>query len=179
MHHLMLTTLEMPDDHTSLAARIDVQNILQGDPSFGGDGGRFGSPLCDWFVIGGRWSGELKETLIGEPYKTAFACEFPELAKGWYRPDLVDKHRERLNELWHSFGGTGDSPLLRTRYDFLGCEDDAMLVDQALFDHFLAGHLGESIEIEGSSGTFADLDNEAVDASFIGRKWLVVVDYHS
>ena len=26
---------------------------------------------------------------------------------------------------------------------------------------------------------FADLDGDAVDESFIGRKWLVVVDYHN
>ena len=42
-----------------------------------------------------------------------------------------------------TFGGTGPHPFNRNNYDFLGYEDDAMLVDQALYDHLLAEHAGE------------------------------------
>ena len=48
-----------------------------------------------------------------------------------------------------------------------------MLVDDAVYRHFLVRYRGESLQVEGESGTFADLDGEPVDESFIGRKWLV------
>jgi hypothetical protein len=158
---------------TSLDARRRVQNLLQEDDSFCGQGGRFGSPLCDWFVIGGRWTGKLQIALLGDAYKAAFSQEFPDMAAGWYPSSLVEKHRDRLNQLWQRFGGTGAHPDTRSSYDDLGCDDDAMPVDQALYDHFLAQDLGKFCE------TFADLDDEPADETFIGRKWLVVVDYHN
>jgi len=174
MHYLMLVTLGTAAAATSLDARRQAQAELLNDDSFCGEGGRFGSPLCDWFVIGGRWSGRLKQTLLGEPYQAALGRDFPEIAAGWYPTSLVDTHRDRLNRLWRQFGGTGPSPLVRSSYDHLGCDDDAMVVDRALYDGFLAGYHGESDRSE-----FADLDNESVDETFIGRKWLVVVDYHN
>ena len=173
MHYLMFVTLTMLPGETSLDARRRVQNLLLEDDSFCGDGGRFGSPLCDWFVIGGRWSGKLPIALLGDAYKAAFQQEFPDMAGDWYPASLVEKHRDRLNQLWQRFGGTGAHPYTRSSYDDLGCDDDAMIVDQALYDRFLAGDPSRYCE------TFADLDDESVDETFIGRKWLVVVDYHN
>ena len=178
MHNLMLITLTMSTEATSLDVRSHAQSELLNDDSFCGEGGRFGSPLCDWFVIGGRWSGLLKETLLGDPYQAAFAARFPELAGGAFQSSLVDKHRAALNDLWHSFGGVGDSPVTRSGYDDLGCEDDAMLLDQSLYDRFLATYAGQADRI-GRRSEFADLDFDEVHPSFIGRKWLVVVDYHN
>ena len=54
MHHLMLITLAVTAGATSLDARISAHSKLIDDDSFCGEGGRFGSPLSDWFVIGGR-----------------------------------------------------------------------------------------------------------------------------
>jgi hypothetical protein len=173
MHYLMLITLTMPHGATSLDARQQARKLLLEDDSFCGDGGRFGSPLCDWFVIGGRWSGMLRETLLGDTYKAAFSQEVPDMASGWYPSNLAEQHGDRLNQLWQRFGGTGPSPHTRSSYDELGCDDDAMVVDQALYDHFLAEDPGKTCE------TFADLDDDPVDETFIGRKWLIVVDYHN
>jgi hypothetical protein len=173
MHYLMLVTLAMPNGATSLDARKQAMERLLADDSFCGEGGRFGSPLCDWFVIGGRWSGRLQKALLGDAYQTAFGQEFPDMASGWFSSSLVDKHHDQLNQLWQRFGGTGKHPYNRDGYDHLGCEDDAMPVNQALYDLFLAKDPGKSCE------TFADLDDEPVDETFIGRKWLVVVDYHN
>ena len=55
MHHLMLITIGMSADATSEDTRCRTFSRLIDDDSFCGEGGRFGSPLCDWFVIGGRW----------------------------------------------------------------------------------------------------------------------------
>ncbi len=160
MHYLMFATLTMLPGESSLDARRRVQNLLLEDDSFCGEGGRFGSPLCDWFVIGGRWSGKLQMALLGDAYQAQIT-------------ELVDQHPDALNQLWHRFGGTGEHPYTRDAYDDLGCDDDAMIVNQALYDRFLAGDIGRFCE------TFADLDGDPVDDWFIGRKWLVVVDYHN
>lgn len=180
MHYLMLVTLTMPVGASSQDARKQAETILAGDASFCGEGGRFGSPLADWFVIGGRWSGHLTKQLLGQPYQAAFEREFPELAAPSFAASLIEKHRTGLNRFWQRHGGRDVHPLNRSGYDYLGSDDDAMLVGQVLYDRLLAEFAGESSYLaSGCHCTFADLDDEPVGPSFIGRKWLVVVDYHN
>ena len=179
MHRLLLITLTMAAGATSLDARNLTYSKLLDDASFCGDGGRFGTCLCDWFVIGGRWSGHLKENLLrqdhGQDYRDALKAEFPELDKDWVTRDLIEKHRDGLTRLWRRFGGHDGHPLTRSGYEELGFDDDAMLIDRPTYKHFLTRYE----EQETADSEFYDLDYEAVDASFIGRKWLVVVDYHN
>jgi hypothetical protein len=180
MHHLMLVTLSLADNGTSESARNSAYRLLMEDDSFVGEGGRFGSPLADWFVIGGRWSGMLREAMLGQSYRDALEQEFPELTKGYFPSSLVEKHKAGLNQLWQRLGGTGMHPLSRSRYDDDGVEDDAMPVDQFLYDRFLKPYAGtDSLIGDNKLPDFADLDGDEVDESFIGRKWLVVVDYHN
>ena len=94
MHYLMLVTLAMHDGATSSNARHQAMELLLADDSFCGEGARFGSPLCDWFVIGGRWSGWLTESLLGDDYKAARQVQ----------------PRDALNRLWQRFGGTEPHP---------------------------------------------------------------------
>jgi hypothetical protein len=142
MHYLLFVTVSMPDSATSEDARSRVYSLLSEDQSFCGPGGRFSGPLCDGFVIGGRWSGM---AILGLPYQDALEQECPEPTKSHY-----------------------------------GADDDAMLVDQVIYDHFLKPHAGLAQNIGDHRSTdFADLDGDEVDESFIGRKWLVVVDYHN
>jgi len=54
MHHRLLITLDFPAGADSADVRGGVYKKLMDDDSFCGEGGVFGSPLCDWFVIGGR-----------------------------------------------------------------------------------------------------------------------------
>jgi hypothetical protein len=180
MHYLMLVTITCLNGATSLDARCEAQELLQKDDSFCGEGGRFGCPLCDWFVLGGRWSGMLREAILGQPYKDALEQEFPEFAKGFYPSKLAEQHKTSLDQLWQRFGGTGSSPFTRSGYDELGADDDAMPVDQFLYDHFLKPYAGTDSQIgDDTLANFADLDGDEVDESFIGRKWLVLVDYHN
>jgi hypothetical protein len=180
MHHLMLVTLSLPAGGNSEEARSAAFSRLIDDDSFCGEGGRFGHPLADWFVIGGRWSGTLQETALGQPYRDALKQEFPDLTNGYFPSSLLERHKAGLDQLWHRFGGVGSDPLTRSGYDQLGAHDDAMLVDQFLYDHFLKPHAGTDTTIgDDDLADFADLDGDEVDETFIGRKWLVVVDYHN
>ena len=180
MQHLMLVTVELHQNGSSEEARSLAYSALAEDDSFVGEGGRFGCPLADWFVLGGGWSGLLRERLLGQAYQDALKLEFPDLINGYFPSSLLDVHNTGLDQLWHRFGGVGPHPLTRSAYDHLGSDDDAMIVDQLLYDHFLKPHAGSEKHIGGGEPTdVADLDNEPVDESFIGRKWLVVVDYHN
>jgi hypothetical protein len=179
MHYLMLVTLAMQPGETSPEARAGIYSQLVDDHSFCGDGGRFSVPVCDWFVIGGRWSGLLRETLMGDRYRHKFEAAFPEFT-GFYSEDRVKERAEELDRLWREFGGSGPSSLNRDAYENLGYEDDAMPLDKVLYDHFLAGFEGESGRRDDLCHCqFVDLDNEELDDTFIGRKWIAVVDYHS
>ena len=177
MHYLMLITLAMEPGETSEDARERAFDLLQEDRSFCGDGGRFGSPLCDWFVLGGRWSGYLRKTLMGPPYRAALEERFPKLT-GWYSDSDVAPHREALDALWRDFGGDGPSPYNRDAYAHLGYDDDALAVDRAVYDRFLERYRDKA-DCDDDSCRFADLDDDEVNESFIGRKWLIVVDYHN
>jgi hypothetical protein len=176
MHHRLLITLAMSDGAASLDARISTRTKLLEDESFCGEGGRFGAPLCDWFVIGGRWSGKLREELLGQDYQEAFRRDFPDFTNGWFATSLIEKHRAGLDQLWLRFGGCGSHPITRSGYDELGEEDDATLIDATVYEHFLKQYHGFDI---ADDPHFADLDSDPVDDWFIGRKWLVVIDYHN
>ena len=86
----------------------------------------------------------LREAILGQPYRDAFKQEFPEFTKGYFPSSLVEQHKAGLDRLWQRFGGTGSNPLNRSGYDHHGADDDAMLVDQFLYDHFLKPYAGNA-----------------------------------
>lgn len=179
MHILMLVTLSLPDGSTSEDARWAVKEALINDDSFCGDGGRFGSPLCDWFEIGGRWSGILSESTIGDDFNKALIARFPELTDKWQRRALAAQHLLVFDELWASCGGIGPNLYSRSGWETMGYPDDAMLLSQKLYDDLLSDYVGKDLFHEDEGCEYVDLDHEALAPDFIGRKWLVVVDYHA
>lgn len=179
MHFLMLVTTSLPDGATSEQARWTVADALLNDDSFCGSGGRFGSPLCDWFVIGGRWTGILAQTMIGERYQTSLTTRFPALLDDWQPELLVEQHGAELDALWAACGGTAASPYTRTSYQELGYEDDAMLLTKQLYERYLAKYQGCELVKDAGHCEYIDLDGEPLAPDFCGEKWLVVVDYHS
>ena len=149
MHTLMLVTLTLPASGTSEEACNSAYSRLSEDGSFCGEGGRFGCPLADWFVIGCWWSGILREAILGQPYNNALEQEFPEFTKGYFPSSLIDQRKASLDQLWQSFGGTGKHPLVRSGYDHYGADDDAMPVDRFLYDRFLKSYAGTDSNIGG------------------------------
>jgi hypothetical protein len=179
MHYRMLVTLAQEPGETSLQVRSRVFNLLMQDPSFCGEAGRFASPLADWFVIGGRWSGCLTEAFLAKEYDLQLKQRFPKLAGEWYREADAKAHAPALDALWAEFGGHGPSPFNRGSYEQHGYDDDAQLLTRELYAALLAEYEGEPHHRDGCHCRFLDLDDEPIDDTFIGRKWLVAVDYHS
>ena len=81
MHHLMLTTLVMPNGATSEGHPFRGVRPAEQRRQLLRRWRCFGLPVCDYFVIGGGRSGWLKESLLGEPYKAALDRAFPVPAK--------------------------------------------------------------------------------------------------
>lgn len=175
MHNRLLVTLNPPADADSERVRRNVHDQLLADDSFCGNGGRFGHPLCDWFVIGGRWSGLLAETLMSGAYRQAVRTRFPDMNREWLPQSLITEHAADLDAIWQAFGGSGLSPYTRCSHEDWGYPDDAMLLSRGLYTALLAEHEGQDSDRE----SYADLDGDELHPDFIGRKWLVVVDYHS
>jgi hypothetical protein len=69
-------------------------------------------------------------------------------------------------------------PTGRDPYYEMGYEDDAMIVDELLYDAFLAPYIGAVVAWESEGPVFVDLDQDPVSKGFIGQKWLVVLDCH-
>jgi len=178
MHNrLLITVTASPGATSSIDVRRDVYERLLTDSSFCGESGLFVTPLCDCFVIGGLFSGFLAESALGESYKDALRTRLPDLVGHSYRVDLVQRHSAELDAIWQTHGGTGPHPYLRSPDGEFGYPDDAMPVTKALYDALLTKFEGVSTDV--LLHRFADLDGELADSDFIGRKWLVVVDYHN
>ncbi len=179
MHARMLVTFTKEKARTSQGARKYAYTVLSQDDSFVGDGGRFGSPLADWFVIGGRWSGELTRMRLDQEKLKQLDAAF-EQQHGWWlggkEQVTEDIRREQYRALFLQYfpDFVGEVPAWRDAYSHLGDSDDAAVVDEKLYDTALKEYEGQDTDGE----FFADLDGECVNSTFVGKKWIVVVDYH-
>jgi len=174
MHNRLYITFNKDLAKNSQEARDYAYNSLVDDSSFCGEGGRFNSPMADWFVIGGRWSGHLSEKALNiDFYKEVVKIIKPEHDIGFSTQEIKD-NKSKIEALWRKLGGKGKSSFNRDRYVQTGSKDDAMIVDKVLYKKCLK-------EFEGfeTDESFADLDWEEVSKDFIGKKWIVVIDYHS
>lgn len=180
---------------SSLEARRYAFEILSDDPTFVGEEGRFATPVCDWFVIGGRWSGRLHPKKLRKNFYNQVRRLLDIVSP--YMPDssFVEEHYEELDTIWGQLGGINSSLLTRDRTHILGQEDDACMIDNRLaekLNFFL--HENDEYGIDGCYLTervwwrpikVISLD-ENLDMlpelenfhALIGKYWVVVIDYH-
>jgi len=185
VHSRLLVTCNKDSAETSQKAREYVFDALSNDPSFVGDGGHFGAPVADWFVIGGRWSGELsRATWAKGVTKLIDDLEKKEGIQIWGAFYGKSEKEDRRKLLMKEVEGLYQKSLpseykdkglvyVRDTYGSFGYEDDAMLVTSELYD-LLKPFEG----VDQSEGMYVDLDWDSVSQDFIHTKWLVVVDYH-
>lgn len=184
MHFRFLVTCEQDAAETSEAARDYVLDTLL-EEGFCGEG-RWGGGLCDWFVIGGRWSGILSyatwaKDLMERIYAEEAANDVQ--VRGCHYGELMAHKRPLQEELCKKFQQMWDAeapaayvgiPYDRDNYKRDGYADDAMLLTQELYDALLKDYEGKE-----ESEYHADLEYEPVAPAMIRKKWLVVVDYHT
>ena len=186
----MFVTTSKENAKTSQEAREFVYNYFE-EEGFANEGSRWSSGLADWFVIGGRWSGELSTI---EPWHLSFEEKVSELLKLWY-PDLK-KDRVRgiwfgepegqekkalsdIEKLWKKTKPKALKSVPYNRYIYSyhgrGYEDDAKIITKELYDTYLKEFESDWYK-DGEH--HVDIDYDPVSPDFIGKKWIVVVDYH-
>jgi len=201
MHYAAYVLLPKAEATTSLEARQEVERSLLNDESFVGEGGRFYSPVCDWFKIGGRFSGWLyPEQLRDEFFRQADQLNTEGKEPGWYSQEFVQSNRSQLDTIWQKLGGQYESPLTRDQHDGWGKEDDAQILTKALAERlnvFLQDRdkysnaedycirrkapWSPSIEI---GPAMISLDDDVLYGltdfnTLVGNYWVVVIDYHT
>jgi hypothetical protein len=184
MHFRFLVTCNRDWADTSAKAREHVLDTLQ-EEGFCGQG-RWGGGLADWFVIGGRWSGALSFATWAKDLRERFSAAeatHDVQVRGCHYGDLMAHKRPVQEQLAKQFQQMWDAaapkayvgiPYNRDNYQREGYADDAMLLTQELYDALLKEYEGQE-----ESEYHADLEYEAVSPEMVGKKWLVVVDYHT
>ena len=183
MHHRLLVTFNKDTAATSQDARDHVFEALH-DEGFCCESGRWRTCIADWFVIGGRWSGFLSRLTWAKEFDhvvtTTEAEHETQVWGAWYGDRTKQKVQRKLAKqfqaLWDSTAPPAyiGIPYQRDTYKVDGYEDDAMLLTRELYDSVLYEFAGRA-----ESDHHADLDFDDVSPGMIGRKWLVVVDYHT
>jgi hypothetical protein len=178
MHFRFLFTFNKEEAKNSEEARRFAERYLR-DNGFVSSDKRWGSGSCDGFVIGGRWSGELTQAHLNRKKLNAFIGEFEE-KYGWYvggKERVTEEKRARqANKLFRKYFpefGPAPIPFWRDRYREFGYEDDAMIVDTDIYERLLKAHKGET-----DNEDFADCQSDGVSPRMIGKKWVVLIDYH-
>jgi len=186
MHARLLVLTSKDNAKTSEKAREYVRNFLDNE-GFCGEG-FFNSSYADWFVIGGRWSGDLTEALLDKEKVKKFWKEFEDKKFGYVGIDKNDKEdnktRKKGQALFRRYfpDFTGRLPIYRDTYNELGFDDDAKIVNEKLFDSLLKDCEGADRAENGEWGGLTAVDIEADTISkenTINKKWVVVVDYHN
>lgn len=182
MHHLLLVTKSADGFKSAEECKSSVKNELEQDSSFvNEDDGRFHGPICDWFVMGGRWSGHLQKIDGYDYYKSAMKLLGKKDGEYIHMSEIADKdNQEMFQKVWEAHGKKGLHPLIRNTYEDNGYDDDCMLVTQEIYDKLLKQYEGENVHYdEYQDPYFVDMDWEDVSPEFIGKKYICVVDYHN
>lgn len=94
MHHRYFVLTDKANAKTSLQARTYVESWLN-EEGFAGEGTRFSSSFCDWFVIGGRWSGELVKRFLDQEKLKLFWEEFERQKLDYYPPGTTKEEQKK------------------------------------------------------------------------------------
>jgi hypothetical protein len=187
MHALLYVCCPKDNLADSKSARSHVFNWLT-DNGFIGNGGLFQQYYADWFVIGGRWSGELTANQMDQEKLQALNKEFGEKHGFWINKDITEAMRQTqyadlLKQYFPDYQGIAWA--FRDTYQEEGYEDDAQIVNQQLYDTIIKDHLLDQISEEklwhGGAVIATDMqdnNNPVTPDRFAGKYWLVVVDFH-
>jgi len=136
MHYRFLVTFAQDAAETSAEARQYVIDTLR-EENFCSDG-RWGGGMCDWFVIGGRWSGELSRASWAKEITAQMdALEREHGVQVWgafygsaEKERIQQELAARFQSLWdmHAPEEYRGIPIQRDTYQDTGYEDDAMLL---------------------------------------------------
>lgn len=188
MSHFSMYLL-LPKDglETSEEARDEAERYLVSNHFVSDEGGRWNNAPSDWFVIGGRWSGELTVAHL-DPTKWEKYCKAVKKkllrATGPGHMEKEQENRKRATAMFHKrfpdMVGV-ESPYTRDGYATSGYEDDAMILDDAVWEKLIKPGLGVDLHKGGAvvhAGDFEGMEEDIVKEDVVGKCWVCTVDFH-
>jgi len=176
MHCIYFVLVDSDTAKTSEQARVFTHSMLQEEGFV--DGGYFGGGIADWFVIGGRWSGELQAAKLGIDFDTVAEMLIHPKSDFGLSTDEIEAHGLELQKAWTKAGGQGTHPYSRDSYQEYGYDDDAIILDTALAEN-LKRKWKDTKDIDVFNHNDYDTFNLHKLTEEHNGNWLVVVDYHS
>ena len=200
MHHLATVLVKPPKDmKTSKAIRehvyfalinsgfIDDYETDEDDEIIipEGEEKRFSPGIANWFVIGGRWSGELARSILNKLVYSAYEEAAGKLWNKLLKSEDEDHVAKEFTKLFKSYfpNHKGPCPVGRSSrkyYDHFGSRDDAQPVTNLLWNRFIKEALEESTADSGE-GPIIFLEDEWIGGKedIVGKFWAVLIDYHT
>lgn len=134
---------------------------------------------CDYFSVGGRYSGRLTLLRLRDEQPRAFARFW----KSYWMKSIGEEEAERLfREVFPQY--RGKLPINRGSVGFEGAPDDAQVMDGPLFRQ-LKGGFGDGVDYSYEIAEPNVICTEDTDdfewpttAEGAARLWVVVIDYH-
>ncbi|HEY3861050.1 MAG TPA: hypothetical protein VGO59_04110 [Verrucomicrobiae bacterium] len=169
------------DEATSSREAIDRAQSILDEENFTASEGYWGGGKCDWYVMGGRWSGELS----GLSIKGDFHDEVLKLVRskdgsredfGWVSVSDRKKYADEIQKLWLALGGKNANPYARNSHKLDGSDDDAVILSAELIGA-LKKKWPDDTEYYDSEA-FEEKNLTALSTEDIGH-WLVAVDCHN
>jgi hypothetical protein len=182
MHSRLFVLFDKDEAENSEAARNVASEMLDAN-GFTGLGGVFSSPPADWYSIGGRWSGELTWLHLG-PEKQDELWKKAKERHGiegipFKESETHQQLRAIFREMFPDFPADKAEPVARNPHK--SCEDDAMLLDETLakFLKELKQYPDGNLHDGECWVDLSDFDNQYDLMEQLGKKWVVVVDFHA
>jgi hypothetical protein len=176
MHGVLYVCLPRSEARSSLQARKKVCEYLTQE---GFDTQRRWSGCCDYFSVGGRYSGWLSLLRLRQEQRR----RFDRFWKRYWRKGISEEEAERLfRETFPKF--RGKLPINRGGTDFEGEPDDAQIMDEPLFQQLKRGFgnvVDYSYEIDEPNVICTEEGDDfewPKNGEEAAKLWVVVIDYH-
>ncbi|MCG3204311.1 MAG: hypothetical protein KCHDKBKB_01026 [Elusimicrobia bacterium] len=186
MHNSAYLLIPLRSAVSSEAARRYAKTYLEQN-NFARPSGRWDQNPIDSYVIGGRWSGLLTQVHLDRVKLKKFWKQFEKKGLGWVSRTVPAKvQRQKAEALFYRYFPDFDTekipcPVYRDSYVREGFHDDAMIVDEIIWEKIIEPGL-ESELLEGGAILHANSDSayesELVKEEVISKCWCVVIDFH-
>lgn len=143
----------------------------------------FASGIADWFVVGGRWSGELIRIHLDQKKLEKCDKEF-EKKYGWFTNGKIgkEKRQEQYKKLFKKYFPTykGECLQWRNSYNETGYIDDGMIVNDLMYEKIIKDGLDKDYYDGGKvvDMMYEEQGIETTPENTIDKKWIVVIDFH-
>lgn len=193
MHYLYYTAIKKDKEITDNKKAIEQAQQALDNGNFAGHEGYWGGSKADWYVMGGRWSGNLQEIKLKNWDKKArelIESGKPKKDRNFISTADIEKNAVELQKLWVKLGGTGTNVWNRDQYKHDDSDDDCMLINDTLYKALvksvtkkkpkdLWGEVEVAVIEDGCVSDETTLREFLKDKKIINKYFIAVVDYHN